>query len=97
MKKLLLLISCSAFYFFSCCHHTEKSDAAKLAADSAHVADSMSRAASAGTGTSVGNDKGIVKDTVYHLNDSIAIIHKSQDQAKIDSIKNAKQKNKNPK
>lgn len=105
MKRSLLLISALSlcFWLFSC-HSTQvpKTETAvepavetkprvvgdPVASDTKKV---VMQTPVSGT---AGNDKGIRKDTIKQGVKPTAIIHNAPDQEKIDSIKNAKQKNK---
>ena len=100
MKKLVLLISCYIFSVFNSCHNHGKSAEEKkqfAQADSARVADSIYKSGQVPASGIGGTGDGRRKDTGSKYLDSIAIVHNSQNQEKIDSIKKSKEKYKNPK
>jgi hypothetical protein len=101
MKKSLLLINLiSVFFIFSACHNTKHleqdktADSILVSADSVSQADSTSIKKQTITAGTAGTDGGIKKDTNATFGSGHAIIHHAPNQAKIDSIKEAKAKNK---
>jgi hypothetical protein len=102
MKKLLLLASTLVFVIIlaSCCSQKKTGSGnaggtSKAGIDAYTVSDSSKsshqRTESSGT---AGMDGGIKKDSLPSHGNGNAIIHNAPDQAKIDSIKNAKAKDK---
>jgi hypothetical protein len=102
MKKLLLLASTLSCIFIiaSCCNvkktGTGNTAGTKTSETNATIASdslkSMYQTESSGT---AGMDGGIKKDTLKSHGNGNAIIHHGPNQAKIDSIKNTKAKDKN--
>lgn len=91
MKKLLLLTNlclCTCFTF--CQNNPQKSNIKETPVGSNSPSVKTQTVAPAKSGT----DKGIVKDTTTKKGKGQAIVHSSPNQAKEDSIKKAKTKNK---
>ena len=110
MKKLLSLISIGACLIASACGNSSSKinvanvqDTLKTLSDTNKVTikhislshDSLTKKDKNEKPKIVGKEKGIKKDTTKTITKGTAIIHSSPDQAKIDSIKNAKLKLKN--
>ena len=102
MKKLSFLISIICIFFLSAsCNNSRKSKSEnknefKPTITNQTVATDTTKASNeTSVSGTIGADQGVKKDTNLIPLDSQAIIHKSPEQQKIDSIKNAKMKNKN--
>ena len=101
MKILLLLTNlvCICFLFTSCQNaqkpKTENNIEVKQVINDNIIAKDTTKVASqSSVSGTVGNDKSANKDTTIKPIKTTAIIHKAPEQDKIDSIKNAKTKNK---
>jgi hypothetical protein len=101
MKKLLLLINLGCIIFVvSACQNTKQVEQAKamdtklVRSDSVVRSDSIKINDQTITAGTAGTDGGIKKDTNASHNSGHAIIHHGPNEAKIDSIKNAKAKDK---
>ncbi len=101
MKRLLFLTNIICFSFLlSSCQNTQKvngetkDESKPKMVDSAQATDSAKQKMRSEKSGSVGENNGINKDSLKPSTNNTAIIHGAPDQAKIDSIKNAKLKEK---
>lgn len=103
MKKLLLLTnSIYVCFLFISCQNSQKQKAetnieSKVVIKGSVIdTDTAKRVSQSAKVVVIGNDKSIKKDTANEIIKTTPIIHKAPEQDKIDSIKNAKTKNKKP-
>ncbi len=102
MKKLLLLINivCICSFLVSCQNRYAKtadnaSETKPVIKDASVVSDTSKSQTQTSGSVSITGGSSAKKDSVVQHNNPNAVIHNSEDQRKLDSIKNAKKKIKN--